>query len=99
MYQFPGSNGVAKRLGTAYSIKIVSHPGFFLLLFQQNPKGFIKPLAKSGSETFDLVSVSKGFSEPRIVKDNVLKCIPRTRKAFKWGVGGVAVGNAGEGKR
>ena len=56
-------------------------------MFQQNPKGFIKPLAKSGSETFDLVSVSKGFSEARIVKDNVLKCSPRTRKAFKWGVG------------
>ena len=56
-------------------------------------------MAKSGSETFDLVSVSKGFSEPRIVKDNVLKCSPRTRKAFTWGVGGVAVGNAGEGKR
>ena len=58
-------------------------------MFQQNPKGCIRLLAKSGSETFDLVSVSKGFSELRIVKDNVLKCSSRTRKAFSWwGVGG-----------
>ena len=58
-------------------------------MFQQNPKGFIRLLAKSGSETFDLVSVSKGFSELRIVKDNVLKCSFRTRKAFSWwGAGG-----------
>lgn len=49
-----------KRLGTAYSIKTVSHPGFFLLLFQKNPKGFVKPVAKSGSETFDLVSGLQG---------------------------------------